>query len=178
MTEPVGAFVALKLTHTPFSVSSVLGLLALLGVSVETAVILVSYINKLRLEGLGIRDGDARGIVAAASSDHDDGTCGVFGITAGRTIDGHWFRYSKAFCHCHCCGTNFQTVHRIFCKSCALRNGRSRRRRSADLIHRPIFATSLKRCASSNGLHSALNNPYSLKRITQNLFQRCDTAAS
>ncbi len=54
MTEPVGALIALKLTHTPFSVSSVLGLLALLGVSVETAVILVSYINKLRLEGMGI----------------------------------------------------------------------------------------------------------------------------
>jgi len=50
MTEPVGALLALKLTGTPFSVSSVLGLLALLGVSVETAVILVSYINKLRLE--------------------------------------------------------------------------------------------------------------------------------
>src|SRR3984957_3681931 len=55
MTEPVGALVALKLTNTPFSVSSVLGLLALLGVSVETAVILVSYINKLRQEGMGIR---------------------------------------------------------------------------------------------------------------------------
>jgi heavy metal efflux system protein len=55
MTQPVGALVALKLTHTPFSVSSVLGLMALLGVSVETAVILVSYINKLRLEGMDIR---------------------------------------------------------------------------------------------------------------------------
>ena len=56
LTEPVGALIALKLTHTPFSVSSLLGLLALLGVSVETAVILVSYINKLRLEGKGIRE--------------------------------------------------------------------------------------------------------------------------
>ncbi len=55
LTEPVGALIALKLTHTPFSVSSVLGLLALLGVSVETAVILVSYINKLRQEGMDIR---------------------------------------------------------------------------------------------------------------------------
>ena len=55
LTEPVGALIALKLTHTPFSVSSVLGLLALLGVSVQTAVILVSYINKLRLEGMDIR---------------------------------------------------------------------------------------------------------------------------
>ena len=56
MTEPVGALIALKVLHIPFSVSSGLGLLALLGVSVETAVILVSYINKLRLEGATIRD--------------------------------------------------------------------------------------------------------------------------
>ena len=55
ITEPVGALIALKLTGTPFSVSSVLGLLALMGVSVETAVILVSFINKLRLEGKDIR---------------------------------------------------------------------------------------------------------------------------
>jgi len=56
ITEPVGALVALWATRTPLSVSSVLGLLALLGVSVETAVILVSYINKLRLEGRTIRE--------------------------------------------------------------------------------------------------------------------------
>jgi len=54
LTEPVGALLALKLTHTPFSVSSLLGLLVLMGVSVETAVIDVSYINKLRLEGFDI----------------------------------------------------------------------------------------------------------------------------
>jgi len=56
LTAPIGALLALRLTHTPFSVSSVLGLLALMGVSVETAVILVSYINKLRLEGMSIHD--------------------------------------------------------------------------------------------------------------------------
>ena len=56
LTEPVGALIALKLTHTPFSVSSFLGLLALLGVSVETAVILVSYINKLRQEGMSVHE--------------------------------------------------------------------------------------------------------------------------
>ncbi|MGA8728542.1 MAG: CusA/CzcA family heavy metal efflux RND transporter [Terracidiphilus sp.] len=55
LTEPVGALIALKVTSTPLSVSSALGLLALMGVSVETAVILVSYINKLRLEGKEIR---------------------------------------------------------------------------------------------------------------------------
>ncbi len=56
MTEPVGALLALKLTHTTFSVSSALGLLVLLGVSAETGIINVSYINKLRLEGQGIRE--------------------------------------------------------------------------------------------------------------------------
>ena len=55
ITEPVGALIALKLTKTPFSVSSGLGLLALLGVSVETAVILVSYINKLRMQNKDIK---------------------------------------------------------------------------------------------------------------------------
>ena len=55
LTGPVGSLIALKLTHTPFSVSSALGLLALMGVSVQTAVILVSYINKLRLENKDIR---------------------------------------------------------------------------------------------------------------------------
>src|SRR4029077_675814 len=56
ITEPVGALGGLKGRHPPFSVSAVLALLALLGVSVETAVILVSYINKLRAEGMGIRN--------------------------------------------------------------------------------------------------------------------------
>ncbi|HUZ46405.1 MAG TPA: CusA/CzcA family heavy metal efflux RND transporter [Terriglobia bacterium] len=55
-TEPVGALLALKFTHTPFSVSSVLGLLVLMGVSTEMSVVLYSYINKLRLEGKGVRE--------------------------------------------------------------------------------------------------------------------------
>jgi cobalt-zinc-cadmium resistance protein CzcA len=61
ITEPVGALLALKLTHTPFSVSSLLGLIVLLGVSVETAIIDVSYINKLRLEGLDIASATYQG---------------------------------------------------------------------------------------------------------------------
>ena len=55
LTEPVGALLALKVTGTPFSVSSILGLLVLMGVSVETAVINTSYINKLRLEGQDVQ---------------------------------------------------------------------------------------------------------------------------
>jgi cobalt-zinc-cadmium resistance protein CzcA len=50
VTEPVGGLLALRLTHTTFSVSSGLGFLALMGVAVQTSVILYSFINKLRLE--------------------------------------------------------------------------------------------------------------------------------
>jgi cobalt-zinc-cadmium resistance protein CzcA len=51
ITEPVGGLLALWLTGTNFSVSSMLGFLALMGVAVQTSVILYSFINKLRLEG-------------------------------------------------------------------------------------------------------------------------------
>jgi heavy metal efflux system protein len=51
VTQPVGGLLALRLTHTTFSVSSGLGFLALMGVAVQTSVILYSFINKLRLEG-------------------------------------------------------------------------------------------------------------------------------
>jgi cobalt-zinc-cadmium resistance protein CzcA len=54
VTEPVGGLLALKLTGTNFSVSSGLGFVALMGVAVQTSVILYSFINKLRLEGRGI----------------------------------------------------------------------------------------------------------------------------
>jgi cobalt-zinc-cadmium resistance protein CzcA len=54
VTEPVGGLLALFLTHTNFSVSSMLGFVALMGVAVQTSVILYSFINKLRLEGKDI----------------------------------------------------------------------------------------------------------------------------
>jgi len=54
VTEPVGGLLALRLTHTHFSVSSALGFVALMGVAVQTSVILYSFINKLRLEGMDI----------------------------------------------------------------------------------------------------------------------------
>jgi cobalt-zinc-cadmium resistance protein CzcA len=54
VTEPVGGLLALRLTHTNFSVSSMLGFVALMGVAVQTSVILYSFINKLRLEGRDI----------------------------------------------------------------------------------------------------------------------------
>ena len=51
MSAPVGGILALWLTGTPFSVSSGIGFLALFGVSVQTALVYISYVNELRLAG-------------------------------------------------------------------------------------------------------------------------------
>ncbi len=52
LSAPVGGIVALWATNTPFSVSSGIGFLALFGVSVQTAVVYISYVNELRGGGL------------------------------------------------------------------------------------------------------------------------------
>jgi cobalt-zinc-cadmium resistance protein CzcA len=51
LSAPVGGLLALWVTGTPFSVSSGIGFLALFGVSVQTAVVYISYANELRLQG-------------------------------------------------------------------------------------------------------------------------------
>jgi cobalt-zinc-cadmium resistance protein CzcA len=56
LSAPVGGIVALWLTGTPFSVSSGIGFLALFGVSVQTAVVYISYVNELRLEGTELNE--------------------------------------------------------------------------------------------------------------------------
>jgi cobalt-zinc-cadmium resistance protein CzcA len=60
---PIGGMIALLLTGTHFSVSSGVGFLALFGVSVETGVIMVEYINQLRSHGLSIEEAAVEGAV-------------------------------------------------------------------------------------------------------------------
>jgi heavy metal efflux system protein len=62
-TAPIGGVVALFLTGTNFSVSSGIGFLALFGVSVQTGVIMVEYINQLRARGDSILDAAMTGAV-------------------------------------------------------------------------------------------------------------------
>jgi len=54
LSAPLGGLVALWMSGTPFSVSSGIGFLALFGVSVQTAVVYISYANELRIGGLDI----------------------------------------------------------------------------------------------------------------------------
>jgi cobalt-zinc-cadmium resistance protein CzcA len=60
---PIGGLLALLITGTHFSVSSGVGFLALFGVSVQTGVIMLEYINQLRVRGHTIEDSAIEGAV-------------------------------------------------------------------------------------------------------------------
>jgi cobalt-zinc-cadmium resistance protein CzcA len=60
---PIGGLLALLFTGTHFSVSSGVGFLALFGVSVQTGVIMLEYINQLRARGQTVQDAAVEGSV-------------------------------------------------------------------------------------------------------------------
>jgi len=60
---PIGGLLALLITGTHFSVSSGVGFLALFGVSVQTGVIMLEYINQMRASGHKIEDAAIDGAV-------------------------------------------------------------------------------------------------------------------
>jgi heavy metal efflux system protein len=59
----VGGLLALLVTHTNISVSSSVGFLALFGVSVQTGVIMLEYINQLRVRGHSVEESAVNGAV-------------------------------------------------------------------------------------------------------------------
>jgi cobalt-zinc-cadmium resistance protein CzcA len=60
---PIGGLLALLITGTNFSVSSGVGFLALFGVSVQTGVIMLEYINQLRARRFSLEDAAVEGAV-------------------------------------------------------------------------------------------------------------------
>jgi cobalt-zinc-cadmium resistance protein CzcA len=60
---PVGGSLALLITHTNISVSSSVGFLALFGVSVQTGVIMLEYINQMRARGYTVEEAAVNGAV-------------------------------------------------------------------------------------------------------------------
>jgi heavy metal efflux system protein len=60
---PIGGVLALLFTGTNFSVSSGVGFLALFGVSVQTGVIMLEYINQLRVRRFSVEDAAVEGAV-------------------------------------------------------------------------------------------------------------------
>jgi heavy metal efflux system protein len=63
LSAPVGGIIALWISGTPFSASSGVGFLALFGVSVQTAVVYISYVNELRLGGTSLAEAIRQGAI-------------------------------------------------------------------------------------------------------------------
>lgn len=66
LLAPLGGFLALYFTGTHFSVSAAIGLLALFGVSVQTGVIMIEYINQIRARRKGMEETSEQHIYEAA----------------------------------------------------------------------------------------------------------------
>ena len=105
----IGGPLALFITHTNFSVSSAVGFLALFGVSVETGVIMIEFINQLRARRKGMEASTREHIVEAAV----DGAVlrlrpvmmtmlvATLGLSARRALTRHRLRLAAPLRHRH-----------------------------------------------------------------------------
>jgi cobalt-zinc-cadmium resistance protein CzcA len=57
----MGGVWALRLTGTPFSISAAVGFISIFGVAVQDGVLLISYFNQMRGEGIAVRESVMRG---------------------------------------------------------------------------------------------------------------------
>ena len=57
----IGGVLALSLTGTPFSISAAVGFISIFGVAVQDGVLLISYFNQMRAEGMSVRESILRG---------------------------------------------------------------------------------------------------------------------
>jgi Cu/Ag efflux pump CusA len=129
LSAPVGGIVALWITGTPFSVSSGIGFLALFGVSVQTAVVYISYVNEHRF---AYRYSTRRD--SAVASDHDDRAGGGVGLVAGGA--GHRCRhgFTTAVCPGHCQRPVHATFNQHFSHAGALCPGGPFRRSAGSVM--------------------------------------------
>ena len=127
----VGGLVALLVTHTFFSVASGVGFLALFGVSVQTGVIMLEYINQLRARGYTVVDAAVEGAVLQAAPHHDDHAGGNFRPLAGGFLARHRIRFAAALRHRHRRRSDRRPGHEHLHPAHALRLVRERWRHTA-----------------------------------------------
>ena len=98
---PVGGLLALLLTHTNFSVSSGVGFLALFGVSVQTGVIMLEYINQMRVRGHSIEEAAIEGAVLRLRPIMMTMLVATLGLLPGRNLAWHRLGLATALRHRH-----------------------------------------------------------------------------
>jgi multidrug efflux pump subunit AcrB len=98
---PVGGSLALLLTHTNISVSSSVGFLALFGVSVQTGVIMLEYINQLRASGMTIEGAAIEGAVLRLRPIMMTMLVATLGLLPAAMSHWHRVGLAEALCHRH-----------------------------------------------------------------------------
>ena len=98
---PIGGLLALLITGTHFSVSSGVGFLALFGVSVQTGVIMLEYINQLRARGK-LSWMPLSKAPSPPAAHHDDDAGGELRTSAGRIVARHRLRFAAPLRDRHC----------------------------------------------------------------------------
>ena len=96
LSAPVGGIVALWISGTPFSASSGIGFLALFGVSVQTAIVYISYVNELRRDGTPLAESIRQGAILRLRPIMMTALVAALGLLAGGVGHGRRHRYSAA----------------------------------------------------------------------------------
>jgi len=63
LAAAMGGIWALRLTNTNFSISAAVGFISILGVAVQSGVLMISYFNAMRAEGLSVQESVTRGVM-------------------------------------------------------------------------------------------------------------------
>ena len=91
-----GGILSLWLRDMPFSISAAVGFIALSGVAVLNGLVMVTYINQLRLRGTVTGRGDLPGRHDPSAAGADDGAGGLAGVCADGVGDRHRRRGAEA----------------------------------------------------------------------------------
>jgi len=96
---PLPELLALFLTHTNFSVSSGVGFLALFGVSVQTGVIMLKYINRIRARGHAVELATVESAVLRLRPIMMTVLVATLGLAPGCAIARYRKQFAKAVCN-------------------------------------------------------------------------------
>ena len=83
----VGGIWALYLTGTNFSISAAVGFVSLFGVAIMDGLLMISYFNALRAQGLPLHEAIIEGAEQAGAAGDDDRADGHPGSAAGGPVD-------------------------------------------------------------------------------------------
>ena len=99
-------------------------MLALFGVSVQTGVIMLEYINQLRVHGYTIKDAAVEGAVLRLRPIMITMLVATLGLISGSSVARHRQRLAATLRHCDCWGAHHRSLDEHFPLAYAVRLGR------------------------------------------------------